>query len=106
MKKDQITIPRAYIVLFGGNYTYAAVLSEIESIASTYPTGVEFPLAHDELANWMYLTVEQVRYSVRVIKKELGGLIGTCVRKHNGTPTTHYSVDLNALCEIKGSLCQ
>jgi hypothetical protein len=106
MKLNQITIPRAYIKKFGGNYTHAAVLSEIENIAKTYPSGELFPLAHDELANWLFLTVDQVRYSLRMIKKEVGGAVQTRVKKYNGTPTTHYSVDLGSLAAIKEASCQ
>lgn len=106
MRLNQITIPRAYIEMFGGNYTHAAVLSEIENIAKTYPSGVFFPLAHEELANWLFLTSDQVRYSLRAIKKQVGGAVHTQVKKYNGTPTTHYVVDLGFLAKIKGESCQ
>ncbi|MGL6025670.1 MAG: hypothetical protein ACRC0U_00890 [Vibrio sp.] len=106
MRKNQIIVPRAYIERLGGNYIHAAVLSELESIAKTYSVGEPFPLAHEELGNWLYLTADQIRYSIRAIKAEFGGVVQTQVKKFNGTPTTHYFIDIRTLAEIKGAACQ
>jgi hypothetical protein len=101
MNNKQITIHRAYIKLFKGNYIHAAVLTEIEKIAVTYPCMVRFPCPHDELADKLFLTADQVRYSVKLIKKQLNGVVQTEVKKFNGIPTVHYLVNTLSLAQLK-----
>ncbi len=102
----QITISKAYIRMFNGNLTHSAVLTEIERIAVTYPSFSLFPLAHGDIADELCVNAEQVRYSVRVIKSKLNHVIKTHIKKFNDIPTVHYSVDIEALLNLKGAVCQ
>ncbi|MBS9903220.1 ATPase [Vibrio alginolyticus] len=95
-----ITISRPYISLFKGNYTHAAVLSQLVFWSSTKPQGEWFYKSNDELGEELSLTVDQVRNSVRQIKSKLNGVLETARKKANGAPTTHYRIDGDALVDL------
>ena len=87
-----ISIPRPYIKFCEGNHTHAAVLSQLVFWSSTKADGEWFYKANDELADELCLSVDQVRYAIRQLKKRLGDVIQTKVKKANGVPTTHYQL--------------
>ncbi len=95
-----ITIPRPYINFCEGNHTHAAVLSQLVFWSSTKPDGEWFYKSNDELGDELCLTVDQVRYAIRQLKKRLGDVILSRVKKANGVPTTHYQIDGERLVEL------
>lgn len=95
-----ISIPRPYIKLCEGNYTHAAVLSQLVFWLGTKPDGEWFCKPNDELADELCISVDQVRYAVRQLKRRFGGAIQTKVKKANGVPTMHYSINGNHLIDM------
>lgn len=95
-----ISIPRPYIKFCEGNHTHAAVLSQLVFWSSTKPDGEWFYKANDELAEELCLSVDQVRYAIRQLKKRLGEVIQSRVKKANGVPTTHYLINGDCLVEM------
>ncbi|WP_019276403.1 hypothetical protein [Vibrio coralliilyticus] len=95
-----ISIPRPYIKFCEGNHTHAAVLNQLVFWSSTKPSGEWFYKANDELAHELCLTVDQVRYAIRQLKKRLGDVIQSQVKKANSVPTTHYLIDGDRLVDL------
>lgn len=95
-----ISISRPYISLFKGNYNHAAVLSQLVFWSSTKAKGDWFYKSNDELAEELSLSVDQIRNSVRQIKSKLGSVVTTKLKKANGVPTMHYSIDGDALVDL------
>ncbi|MEH0741168.1 ATPase [Vibrio cholerae] len=95
-----ISIPRPYIKFCEGNHTHAAVLNQLVFWSSTKPSGEWFYKANDELAYELCLTVDQVRYAIRQLKKRLGDVIQSQVKKANSVPTTHYLIDGDRLVDL------
>ncbi|MDF5166535.1 ATPase [Vibrio parahaemolyticus] len=95
-----ITVSRPYISLFKGNYNHAAVLSQLVFWSSTKAKGAWFYKSNEELAAELAMSIDQIRNSVRQIKAKLGSAITTKVKKANGVPTTHYSIDGDALVDL------
>ncbi|UTV28974.1 hypothetical protein [Photobacterium atrarenae] len=95
-----ISIPRPYIKFCEGNHTHAAVLSQLVFWSSTKADGEWFYKSNDELGTELCLTTDQVRYAVRQLKKRLGDVIQSRVKKANGVPTTHYQINGDRLVEL------
>ncbi len=95
-----ISISRPYIAFFKGNYNHAAVLSQLVFWSSTKSKGDWFYKSNDELATELSLSVDQIRNSVRQIKSKLDGVVTTKLKKANGVPTMHYSIDGDALVDL------
>ncbi|BBM66330.1 hypothetical protein VA249_29760 [Vibrio alfacsensis] len=99
-QSSSISVPRPYIRFCRGNHTHAAVLSQLVFWSSTKRSGQWFYKAHQELANELELTIDQVRHAIKQLKKRLGDLLKSRIKKANGIPTCHYLLDGDRLIDL------
>lgn len=99
-----ITIPAPYLDFFFGDpqaHLLGAILNQLVfwSGKSSSQDGGWFYKTHEELASEVRgVTADQLRKAVKkLITVYLDGVISKGTRKVNGTPTTHYKVDGDAL---------
>ena len=102
-QKNSITIPRIYIKLCNGDFTTAAVLSQLVFWSSKGKRADGyFWKSYDEIANELCedeITLEQVRYSVKKLKMLLSNCFFVEVKRANGMTTNHYRFDQAAFLE-------
>nr|DAX64065.1 MAG TPA: hypothetical protein [Caudoviricetes sp.] len=102
-QKNSITIPRIYIKLCNGDFTTAAVLSQLVFWSSKGKRADGyFWKSYDEIANELCedeITSEQVRYSVKKLKMLLSNCFFVEVKRANGMTTNHYRFDQAAFLE-------
>ena len=102
-QKNSITIPRIYIKLCNGDFTTAAVLSQLVFWSSKGKRADGyFWKSYDEIANELCedeITSEQVRYSVKKLKMLLSNCFFVEVKRSNGMTTNHYRFDQVAFLE-------
>nr|DAM33162.1 MAG TPA: replication protein O [Caudoviricetes sp.] len=96
-QKNSVTIPRIYIKLCGGDFTTAAVLSQLVFWSSKGKrSDGYFWKSYEDIANELCedeITVEQVRYAVKKLKTLLCDCFFVEVRRANGITTNHYRFD-------------
>lgn len=96
-QKNSVTIPRIYIKLCGGDFTTAAVLSQLVFWSSRGKrSDGYFWKSYEDIANELCedeITVEQVRYAVKKLKTLLCDCFFVEVRRANGITTNHYRFD-------------
>ena len=102
-QKNSITIPRIYIKLCGGDFTTAAVLSQLVfwSAKGKRADGY-FWKSYEDIANELCedeITAEQVRYSVKKLKVLLADCFFVEVRRANGMTTNHYRFEQSIFLE-------
>lgn len=102
-QKNSITIPRIYIKLCGGDFTTAAVLSQLVfwSAKGKRADGY-FWKSYEEIANELCedeITVEQVRYAVKKLKNLLCDCFFVEVKRANGITTNHYRFEQSIFLE-------
>ena len=102
-QKNSITIPRIYIKLCNGDFTTAAVLSQLVFWSSKGKRADGyFWKSYDEIANELCedeITSEQVRYSVKKLKMLLSNCFFVEVKRANRMTTNHYRFDQAAFLE-------
>lgn len=93
-----ISIPRVYISFCGGDLNQAAVLSQLVfwSGRSSRKDGW-FYKRHEQLAEELCFTVDQVRYALKKLKSRLGDSLLTERKKADGIPTVHYKFNEDKL---------
>lgn len=100
-QRNNISIPRPYIIFCKGDYNLAAVLAQLVFLSGL---GMRddgwFWKKNEELGDELGLTVDQVRYSIKKLKLLLGNSLETCKKKAYGTPTTHYRFNENELVKL------
>ncbi|MBN6067449.1 hypothetical protein HYE54_12380 [Aggregatibacter actinomycetemcomitans] len=93
-QKNSVTIPRIYIKLCGGDFTTAAVLSQLVFWSSKGKrSDGYFWKSYEDIANELCedeITAEQVRYSVKKLKSLLPDCFFVEVKRANGITTNHY----------------
>ena len=96
-QKNSVTIPRIYIKLCGGDFTTAAVLSQLVFWSSKGKrSDGYFWKSYEDIANELCedeITVEQVRYAVKKLKTLLCDCFFVEVRRANGITANHYRFD-------------
>ena len=96
-QKNSVTIPRIYIKLCGGDFTTAAVLSQLVFWSSKGKrSDGYFWKSYEDIANELCedeITVEQVRYAVKKLKTLLCDCFFVEVRRANGITINHYRFD-------------
>ena len=96
-QKNSVSIPRIYIKLCGGDFTTAAVLSQLVFWSSKGKrSDGYFWKSYEDIANELCedeITVEQVRYAVKKLKTLLCDCFFVEVRRANGITTNHYRFD-------------
>ena len=96
-EKNSVSIPRIYIKLCGGDFTTAAVLSQLVFWSSKGKrSDGYFWKSYEDIANELCedeITVEQVRYAVKKLKTLLCDCFFVEVRRANGITTNHYRFD-------------
>jgi hypothetical protein len=100
-QRNNISIPRPYIIFCKGDYNLAAVLAQLVFLSGL---GIRddgwFWKKNEELGDELGLTVDQVRYSIKKLKLLLGNSLETCKKKAYGTPTTHYRFNEDELVKL------
>ena len=93
-QKNCVVIQRPYVLMSGGDYNLAAVLSQLVFLSGlTTRNDGWFYKKYDELADELSLTADQVRYAVSKLKKKFPTVLFTKVKKADGVPTVHYRID-------------
>lgn len=89
-----ISIPRVYIAFCNGDLQQAAVLNQLVfwSGRSKRADGW-FYKRHEDLADELCFSVDQVRYALKKLKSRLGECLQTARKKADGVPTVHYKFD-------------
>lgn len=104
-QKNAIVIPRPYLAFFKGDqqaHALGAVLNNLVFWSSFGDEDGWFYKTHKELGEEAgELTEDQIERLVKkLLSKYLPGVIETCSRKVNGTPTKHYRIDGDALISL------
>ncbi|WP_318493818.1 ATPase [Photobacterium leiognathi] len=96
-----ISISKVYIRFCDGYLNQAAVLSQLVfwSEKTTRKDGW-FYKRHEELADELGFSVDQVRYAVKKLKIRLSDSLDTSIKKANGVPTTHYKFNNSNLMKL------
>ncbi|MDC4168121.1 hypothetical protein LDP52_05175 [Photobacterium damselae] len=97
-----ISIPRVYIRFCSGDLNQAAVLSQLvfwSGCASSKNDGW-FYKRHEQLAEELCLSVDQIRYTLKKLKTRLGESLGTTRKKAEGVPTVFYRFDEEKLMDL------
>ena len=93
-QRNVVVIQRPYVLMVGGDYNLAAVLSQLVFLSGlTTRDDGWFYKKYDELANELSLTAEQVRYAVTKLKRKFPAVVFTKVKMAAGVPTVHYRID-------------
>ncbi|PSX20708.1 hypothetical protein C0W52_09350 [Photobacterium kishitanii] len=96
-----ISIPRVYIRFCKGDLNQAAVLSQLVFWSGrTTRTDGWFYKRHEQLADELGFSVDQVRYALKKLKTRLNDCLETARKKANGVPTVHYKFNEAKLMEI------
>ncbi|MCV2510178.1 conserved phage C-terminal domain-containing protein [Leclercia pneumoniae] len=104
-QKNVIVLPRPYLQFFKEDQQAHALAAVLNNLVFWSAFGSEdgwFYKTHKELgAEAGELTEDQTERLVKkLITKYLPGVIETCSRKVNGTPTKHYRIDGDALISL------
>ncbi|WP_318520658.1 hypothetical protein [Photobacterium leiognathi] len=95
-----ISIPRVYIRFCNGDLNQAAVLSQLVFWSGrTTRTDGWFYKRHEQLADELGFSVDQVRYALKKLKTRLSGSLETARKKADGVPTVHYKFNESKLME-------
>lgn len=103
-QKNVITIPRLFVKVTG-DLAQAVILSQC--LYWSDKTGRKdgfFYKTAEEFADELGITARQVRYAAD--KLEEAGLIITEIHRANGSPTTHYRVNIEQLTNSILQICQ
>lgn len=103
-QKNIVTVPRLFVKVTG-DLTQAVILSQCLywSDKSGRKDGFFYKTA-EEFADEFGITARQVRYAAD--KLEEAGLIITELHRANGSPTTHYKVNVDQLTNSILQICQ
>ena len=104
-QKNVIVLPRPYLLFFKEDQQAHALAAVLNNLVFWSAFGGEdgwFYKTHKELgAEAGELTEDQTERLVKkLVNKYLPGVIETCSRKVNGTPTKHYRIDGDALISL------
>lgn len=104
-QKNVIVLPRPYLLFFKEDQQAHALAAILNNLVFWSAFGGEdgwFYKTHKELgAEAGGLTEDQTERLVKkLVNKYLPGVIETCSRKVNGTPTKHYRIDGDALISL------
>jgi hypothetical protein len=99
--ENTVIIPRSCLRLCKGDYNLAAVLMELITYSYIYKDEDNFFwIKNEEFGLSLDLTVDQVRYSIKKIKKILGGSLTTYKKKIDGVPVVHYRFDEDEIIKL------
>ena len=103
-QKNVIVLPRPYLKLFREDqqaHALSAVLSNLVFWSAFGGSDGWFYKTHKELGEEVELSEDQTERLVKkLISKYFPGVIETCSRKVNGTPTKHYRINGEALISV------
>ncbi|OOE41381.1 hypothetical protein [Salinivibrio kushneri] len=95
-----LSISRIVVRMCEGNYTVAAVLSQLIFWSNrASQKGGWFYKSQVELAEELELSRDQVKRAISKAKSLHSDVIETRVRRANGAPTTHFKINFESLIE-------